>query len=402
MRRSIGPSLLMRAAAVFVFVCTHLNGAAQLYRDLSVDRGGGVLQSCDTSMHVSISTTLLDNYACEFLPVIDPGATTVDDFIWTYYYNGTLQQAYGNPMQLTAPWSEPYPVCLTVDAFDLQAQQPCSTTVCDMITPVADVACTTLVPDFGIASVAGQTITFEDLSTFDGLVEQLFWSFGEGTTIANSTPTHTFTGSGPFEVCLTVVSSAPYYCSATVCQWLYLGPSGVECGVLIEQGYLFIEAGDLVGVLDTSVTSGMFSSIDWDFGDGALAQGNVAVHEYSSPGEFQLCGTLRAWGPLLNDTCVTTLCRTVITQQVGLPERSSAVELSVAPNPCTSGLGVSGMDLSGVAIEVIDALGRSVSSPPMSVGASSAWLDLSGLEPGPYVLYLSAPDRSSAIRFVKE
>ncbi len=373
---------------------------AQLYSDRTQERGGGTLQTCDTSMHVSIATTLLNGYNCVFDPVIIPGSTQVQDLVWTYYYNGTFTQAYNTPFELYFPWQEEYPVCLTVNAYDLEAQQPCSTTVCDLITPVSDVLCTSLVANFDIAAVDGQTVTFVSTSTFAGLIDQETWSFGDGAGATTSTPTNTFVGPGPFEICLTLMSSDPY-CSATLCQWLYLGPGNVECAQLIDQGYWLLQADNLVGVLDTSRTSGMYSSIEWDFGDGALATGSVAVHAYPVEGEFQLCGTLRAWGPLLGDTCVSTVCHTVWPQLVGLEEPSANNSWVVFPNPCTDVIMVIGADALLARAVVLDALGRTALTPPKSAGVGSARLDLSSLEAGPYLLHLSTPERSSVIRIIK-
>ena len=257
-----------------------------------------------------------------------------------------------------------------------------------------------LIANFEIAAVVGQTVTFENTSTFAGLIDQEVWSFGDGAGATSSTPTNTFVGPGPFEICLTLVSSDPY-CSATLCQWLYLGPGNVECAQLIDQGYWLLQADNLVGVLDTSRTSGMYSTIDWDFGDGAHATGNVAVHAYPVQGEFQLCGTLRAWGPLLGDTCISTVCHSVWPQLVGLEETPSIPPWSVSPNPCTDAITLWGDDAFVTQVVVLDALGRTVLTPPKSAGVGSARLDLSSLEVGPYLLHLSTPERSSAIRIIK-
>lgn len=393
------PHALFSAALIAnAGLCVHAQPL--LYPDRSHERGGGTLQTCDTSMHVSIATTLLNGYNCVFDPVIVPGSTQVQDLVWTYYYNGAFTQAYTNPFQLYFPWQEEYPVCLTVNAYDLEAQQPCSTTVCDLITPVSDVLCTSLIANFEIAAVDGQTVTFENTSTFAGLIDQEVWTFGDGAGATTSAPTNTFVGPGPFEICLTLVSSDPY-CSATLCQWLYLGPGNVECAQLIDQGYWLLQADNLVGVLDTSRTSGMYSAIDWDFGDGAHATGNVAVHAYPVQGEFQLCGTLRAWGPLLGDTCISTVCHSVWPQLVGLEETPSIAPWSVSPNPCTDAITLWGEDAFLTRVVVLDALGRTVLTPPKSAGVGSARLDLSSLEVGPYLLHLSTPERSSAIRIIK-
>lgn len=359
---------------------------AQLYSAQNELRGGGVLQTCDTSMHVSISTTLLDGYGCSFQAVIDPGATEGQDLVWSYY-NGALEQVFGNPMQLYYGGSQQYPICVTVNAYDLVAQQPCSTTVCDLVTPVPDLSCVSLAADFTIGSVSGNTITFQDLTTFDGTVQQTLWSFGDGQSIATTTPSHTFEGPGPFEICLTAIGPPPSYCVSTICQWLYLGPGGVECPVLVDQGFFLFQTGSLVGVLDTSRTSGMFRSVSWDFGDGALAQGVVAVHEYTSPGVFPVCGTLRVWGPLLNDTCVTNLCETIFASpSTGVQSAANTPHWSAYPDPFHDHLAIVGPEIGGAAVSVHDAVGRVVTHPAPATEAGTLRLDLSSLSSGHYLL----------------
>lgn len=401
MTPGVPSSFLLRSVTLFVLVAWVASAGAQLFRDRSNERGGGLMQTCDTSMHVVIQTTLLNDYACIFDPQVVPGQTVPNGTVWSYYYNSSLQQAYGSQLQLTAPWADPYPVCLTVNAYDLQAQQPCSTTVCDMITPVSDVICTTLVADFEIAAIDGQTITFQDMSAFDGVIEQALWSFGDGATTAGLAPTNTFTGSGPFEVCLTVLAGPPYYCASTLCQWLYLGPGNVACAELVEQGYLYLESGNLVGVIDTSRTSGMYSTIDWDFGDGATAIGNMAIHQYGWPGEFQLCGTLRTWGPLLADTCISTVCRTVVPQAVSVREYG-AVGYTARPNPFTDEVIVTGEGLDHAAITLHDALGRRVGIRNSAAVYDRVIIDVSQLAAGHYTMRIESPLRTAALRLIKE
>ncbi|MBP6696846.1 MAG: T9SS type A sorting domain-containing protein [Flavobacteriales bacterium] len=374
----------------------------QLLPDLAAARGGGLLSNCDTSLHVGINTTIQNNYYCYFAPEVQVGNTSVESLTWSYYMNGAFGQQTSPTLQLNYPGQVEYPVCLTVDAYDLIAQQPCSTTVCDLITPLPDVSCISLQAAFGIASVNGNTITFQNNSTFGETIQQVLWSFGDGATIAATTPTHDFIGSGPFEVCLTVIGPAPAFCTSTLCQYLYLGPGNVDCPLLIDQGFIMLQSENLVGVLDTSNTSGMNSRIDWDFGDGALAEGNVALHAYGSPGEFQLCGTLRAWGPLLVDTCVTSICRPVIAFPVLVTEELVAVRtMSVRPNPFSSSISIVGQLVGAFSLSVLDASGRIVHGQAARAG-SSLNLDLSHLEAGAYVLRIADEHGALTSHIIKE
>lgn len=387
-----------------VLATSGISVQAQLYGGVADQRGGGQVQTCDTSMHVGFAINYLDNYGCQLSPTVVPGNTTVTSAIWNYYTGGTWWEAYGSP---TIPYVDPtpYPICYTVEAYDMVASQPCVSAVCRIATPVPYAICTQLVADFGIASVDGNTITFENLSQFTGgQMVQAYWTFGDGSSIASFTPTNSFGGPGPYEICLTVVGGPPTNCVATRCQWLYLGPGGVPCSELVGHGFETLTYNNLVGVLDTSRTSGMNTRIDWDFGDGAVGQGVVAVHAYGTSQEFQLCGTLRVWGPLLADTCITTLCRSVWpTAAVGVEALSEHASGWVWPSPFSDVLNVHTSEPGGPSdLLVLDAVGHAVlrrNLPPLT---GTTPLDLSVLPAGYYTLLLTTRTTMRAARVVKQ
>lgn len=377
---------------------------AQLFGGVADQRGSGEVQTCDTSMHVDFTINYLNNYSCQLEPTVVPGNTTVTSATWNYYTDGTWWAEYGSPV---IPYVDPtpYPICYTVEAYDLVASQPCISAVCRIATPVPYAICTQLTADFGIAAVDGNTITFENLSQFPGGdVLYAFWSFGDGSTIASTSATNTFGGPGPYEICLTVVGGPPTNCVATRCQWLYLGPGGLPCEELVSHGFETLTYNNLVGVLDTSRTSGMNTRIDWDFGDGAAGHGTIAVHAYGASQEFQLCGTLSVWGPLLSDTCVTTLCRPVWpTAPVGVESLGAQEGGWAWPSPFTDVLSLLLPETRGpVDLTVLDGMGRAVLRKTLPAFPRMRSLDTSALSPGCYTLMLTTPTTKRAMRVVKQ
>lgn len=375
----------------------------QLLGGLDTQRGGGVLQTCDSSMHVDFLTERLDGYVCQFTPVVDPGATQVNSSIWHYYDGVEWAEAIGSP---TVPYfgPEPYPVCLTVDAFDLEASQPCSTTVCKVVTPLPYAMCGQLVADFTVGSVSGTSVTFVNQSVFPGgQIAGAYWSFGDGTSIsAGLNPSHDFVGGGPFQVCLTVLGAPPTECYATRCKWFYMGPGDLECAQLVSQGFAVLQYNELVGVLDTSLTSGMDARIDWDFGDGATAQGLIALHAYEPFQTYELCGTLRVWGPLLPDTCLTTLCREVHPMPaVGIAERLTASGIIAWPSPFDDVLHLAPLR-NGGRVALLDGLGRAVMERRIAASTQATLLPVGSLPPGCYTLLLYDGDERRTQRLVKQ
>ncbi|MEO8588497.1 MAG: PKD domain-containing protein [Flavobacteriales bacterium] len=375
---------LLRTSLLTVLLAATLLVRGQLYPTEFAARGSGTVQGCDTSLHVGFTSEIVGPYTYVFSPVVTPGITAITGSVWSYYTTDFYQLLGEVNLQVAFPGAGDYPVCLTVNAIDPETLLPCSTTTCDLFQPLADASCASLIADFTISAVDGQAVTFADLSSFTATIEQSYWSFGDGTSSVEAMPSHTFDGPGPHEVCLTVVGPAPVHCSTTMCKWLYLGPAGVECSTLLEQGYLLLQQDNLVGVLDTSHTSGMNSAVTWDFGDGTIAEGTVAVHAYDG-GSFQLCSTVRLWGPLTTDTCISTLCRTVDAFPAAfVGERADGNDVHTWPNPFTDHLSLSGFTPGVVDIRVDDACGRSVYRALVHTENRSVVLDLGHLDQGTY------------------
>ncbi len=378
----------------------------QVLSGYSLAKGGGTLQTCDTSMHVDFSTAYLDGYQCQFTPAVTTGSTSVTGAQWDYYNydSGSWSTDYTSAPTIAYFTPQPYPICYTVQAFDQLASQPCITTVCKLIAPQAFAECAGLTVNFGIAAASAGTITFQDLTQFPaGVVQSTFWSFGDGSSIASSpSPVHTFQGNGPFEVCLTVVGAAPSYCTATLCQWLYLGPTGLPCSEVVSQGFAVLQYENLVGVVDTSHVTGMNARYDWDFGDGAVATGRIVAHAYVPLQSYSLCGTLRAWGPLLSDTCVSTICREVfIMPEVSIAELDRDNARLAWPTPFADALTIAPSPERRTLV-LLDGAGRTVLSRPLAPSAAPSTLPMAHLTPGSYMLLLEGELGRAWQRLVKQ
>ncbi|MBK8225707.1 MAG: hypothetical protein IPK70_00855 [Flavobacteriales bacterium] len=357
-------------------------------------------------MHVDFSTAYLDGYLCQFTPEVTPGSTSVTGAQWDYYNydSGTWSTDYTSDPTIAYFTPQPYPMCYTVQAFDPMASQPCITTVCKLVAPQAYADCASLIVNFGIAGASAGTITFEDLTQFPaGVVQNTFWSFGDGSSIISSpSPSHTFQGNGPFEVCLTVVGAPPSYCTATLCQWLYLGPAGLPCSEVVTQGFAVLQYENLVGVVDTSNVTGMNARYDWDFGDGAVGTGRIVAHAYVPQQSYSICGTLRAWGPLLSDTCVSTICREVfIMPEVSVAELGGYNARLAWPSPFTDALTVVPSP-EWRTLELLDGAGRIVFRRRLAPSAEPSTLPLAHLSAGSYILLLDGVRDRALQRLVKQ
>lgn len=381
-----------------------ISGAArgQLLDEQRDALGGGSWQGCDPSLEVEFSEELIGLLTYTFLPEVTAGQTIPYSNVWSVFDGVTFDQYFTETHTHSFQLPGEHLVCLTVNAFDVLAQQPCSTTTCRFVNVLQDTSCATLSADFELASALASTITFQDVSAFgEGIVQQT-WSFGDGGTGQGASPSHTYYGSGPFKVCLSVSGPPPVACTSTVCKWLYLGAVPVPCDVVFEPGFIMVQQEGLVGVLDTSITSGMNNTISWDFGDGSpTEQGRFALHSYTLAGSYELCSTVRTWGPLLADTCVTITCRDVFVNVVGTEEMgSSDTPVRVWPNPVGDQLHLSGLEQGAYDAVLFDALGRAVVRQTL-LGPSMNTLDLSALPGGPYSLQLTAARSRHMLRIIK-
>jgi PKD repeat protein len=321
--------------------------------------------------------------------------------LWSYY-DGSFEQVFTDSLERTFSGPGEHLVCLTANAYDLQVQQPCSTTTCRLVDILQDPSCADLEVDFTIATVDGQTITFAAQAEHPNGIAQWAWDFGDASLATVPGPQHTFSGNGPHEVCLTATTPPPIGCTGTRCQWLYLGPAPVPCDLLFTPGFLLLQYENFVGVMDTSVTSGMNSDVAWSFGDGALALGRFAIHSYAQDGVYDLCSTVRFWGPLLTDTCTNTTCNTVwVAAALGVNSAENDGGLRAWPVPFSDALVVEGAMTGPVEINLFDGSGRVVHKEK-GTATSVVTLRLGHLAPGSYILQLVTTDRTRVVRVARE
>lgn len=120
-------------------------------------------------------------------------------------------------------------------------------------------------------------ITFTDAST---PANAYFWDFGDGNTSTAQNPSHTYSATGQYLVCLTVVDS----CGAdSVCQTL-----NVTCPV---PGTSFSNSANGLMQTFSDQSSNSPSSWFWDFGDGNTSNMQNPSHSYAAPGNYTVCLT---------------------------------------------------------------------------------------------------------------
>ncbi len=121
---------------------------------------------------------------------------------------------------------------------------------------------------------------FEDLS--EGDIDKWTWDFGDGTTSTEENPSHLYSTSGTYEVCLTVENTEEE-CESEFCSEVVVGLSDCEADFeweVTDENPLRVEFTDL--------SSGDLVFWQWDFGDSTYAFEQSPVHQYAAPGAYMV------------------------------------------------------------------------------------------------------------------
>lgn len=146
------------------------------------------------------------------------------------------------------------------------------------------------------------------------------WDFGDGTTSTMQNPSHTYSTSGVYTVCLVITAAN---CVDSTCQTITIGtPPGCQADFVYQQG-----ASSQVFFTNTSRGGTAPFSYNWSFGDGNTSTVANPSHTYNAPGPFTVCLTITdATG------CVDSSCQTVTL--------NSAPSCQASFTPQASGLSV--------------------------------------------------------------
>jgi PKD repeat protein len=141
------------------------------------------------------------------------------------------------------------------------------------------------------------------------------WNFGDSTTSTLANPSHTFTTSGMYYVCLTVTNSSG--CVATYCEPYYIdlswwnnNPFNGNC----TAGYIIIPNTSLAGtVIIVDVSQVNNANYVWNTSNGFMTNAPTPFFNLTGPGTFTLCATV-------TDTvtgCTDTFCDSLSIDSVG-------------------------------------------------------------------------------------
>ncbi|MBC7864289.1 MAG: PKD domain-containing protein, partial [Bacteroidia bacterium] len=129
----------------------------------------------------------------------------------------------------------------------------------------------------------GSAVNFTNTSTYAGTsAANSFWNFGDGTTSNLDNPSHTFPGTGTYNVQLIAFSS--YGCSDTV-----IVPVQIQMAINPAFSFTANCAGSVAQFNDNStVPGGNITMWQWNFGDGGTSVSQNPTHIYATAGTYSV------------------------------------------------------------------------------------------------------------------
>ena len=138
-------------------------------------------------------------------------------------------------------------------------------------------------PDSGCAPL---TVTFNNTNAN---VASSSWTFGDGNTSTQLSPSHTYNNPGVYTVSLIVTTTNG--CTDSIIRSNYI-TVGIQPVVNFTHS---IGTGCAPHAVHFTNTSSGFATCQWNFGDGTISNSTNPTHSYSANGVYSV--TLTCWGP---------------------------------------------------------------------------------------------------------
>ncbi len=148
---------------------------------------------------------------------------------------------------------------------------------------------------------ATKTVTFTNNSTAGN--NFYYWSFGDGTSSTQATPSKTYSTPGAYRVCLTMIKSDSS-CTSSFCDTVVIQNLNTGCNA----NFTFVkDPGNGKKFYFSSVLNDTNYRYIWTFGDNTGSDNRTPVKTYSQTGTYNVC--LRVTKK--DSTCTIQVCKTV-------------------------------------------------------------------------------------------
>lgn len=192
-----------------------------------------------------------------------------------------------------------YSVCLVV------YEGSCVDSTCTTISVAGP--CNSLLASFGW-SLTGGLAEFDNVTVPVGLSTTWLWSFGDGSTSTENSPSHLYTEPGTYQACLTATSllEGGYVCTDTYCVTVVVQGNGpCDPDFAVELAW---NAGPNNTVFLTGTSNLSDTYFIWYLGDNNEAYGPNVTHTYAQAGTYSICLAGWYYNEATGDSCWTEDC----------------------------------------------------------------------------------------------
>lgn len=163
-------------------------------------------------------------------------------------------------------------------------------------------------------------VHFTNTTVNQAATDTIRWTFGDGTGSNVTNPTHIYTQSGTYTVCLKVIratgdTSANAPCVSESCKTIT-----VAAACNLTAGFNWYKDSTIAKTIrfqNTSIPLHNTDSIRWTFGDGSSSNLIHPTHTYAQQGTYTVCLRIQqrnANGTLTN--CIKEICKTITIQEI--------------------------------------------------------------------------------------
>jgi PKD repeat protein len=270
-----------------------------------------ILTTCGVVTYTNLSTpnSSLVSYSWNF-PSGSPATSTLTNPTITYTANGN------------------YTACL----FMVSVVPSCSATICKTIT--VNCFTTTCTANFTPSLCVGGTMQFVNTSPGTNSTTVYDWDFGNSTTSSLTNPTATYNANGIYTVCLSYTTTAPAYCTATICKTVNITCVTNSCSASFNT-VSCTPSGTNAQVSFTNTSSGTNSATaySWSFGNNTTSTvQNPPPVTYTANGVYVICLSINTPSP----PCIDSICQTITVSCVPTPT-TGPCQANFTNTPCTNG-----------------------------------------------------------------
>lgn len=139
------------------------------------------------------------------------------------------------------------------------------------------------------------------------------WNFGDGTSSTEYSPTHYYTSTGTYTVCLTITTSNDQECCTDqICVDIHIAKL-CDKGCFFIKDYYFSPGESCYYNYQAQIQYAGYpvSTVYWDFGDGSTSSDLNGTHVFPQPGTYNVCLHVFAAGPA-GVCCHQSFCNSVV------------------------------------------------------------------------------------------